>query len=503
MPDIPNTNDWMTNTAVLLSSRSRELRAVDAALQEYWNTPAGAARQPKRKALGNALAAWIGSKGPNWRESSRNRPPRRIVAQLYDALNTSMFNEKDLEAFEFQDEQRRRRLRTIFQGKEIVWKALNAGQEVKAAHQELKGIASGGAWKPAAGQIEAAKAQAASAAKDRTDYANGKWQLTRDVAGPGLSAGLGIASIQTGNLNWPAQKTFGLGGINSSPRDFQQMLRDLCGGTGSIADINAQFLQTVGVDVQQIAADVTPIVSNVFSGARVLLAWGKVCLAEYRRRQAAKHAEFIVPGGDITEAFKALQVLLDRSVWAETTQAGLQSADFATRTLLSFTDFGAVSSTACGVAFTLAKLLHKLALLGREYAETRDARALLTNPANLSTDLFRSYPLLGCYMLLCSDTSEIINMVRAGRRAKGAVRFGDLAWKQQVEWIKKESLEPVLERAAAFVYSSPFLLRDATTRRGMPVHALYGVGRLDKAQQKISKAALGIEIVALGGRLVA
>ncbi|HTS32238.1 MAG TPA: hypothetical protein VMH81_40495 [Bryobacteraceae bacterium] len=505
MPDIPAYDDWIRHTATLLTARSRELRAVDAALHQYWNTPAGARRQPMRRALSNALANWIGTKGPQWRESTRNKPPRRIVTQLYDALNTSVFNEKDLEAFEFQDQERRKRMRVIFQGKEIVWKALNAAEDVKAAQQELKAsVAGNGLWQPgpkSAKQIADLKSAHTSAAKDRVDYAPGKWQLARDVAGPGLTAGLGSAAIQAGNLNWAAQKSFGLGGVSASPVAFHQMLQDLSGGC-STADIG-RLLLTAGVDVQQLAADVTPIVSNIFSGAKVLVAWGKVCLAEYRRRQAARQSDFILPGGDIAEAFKALQTLLSRAVATEGVQAGLQSADFATRTVLSFTDFGAVSSTACGVAFTLAKLLHKLALLGREYAETRDARRLLANPANLGTSLFTSYPLLGCYMLLCSDTSDTVNMVRAEGMRKNAVRFGDLAWRQQVEWIKKDGLDGVLERAAALVYSSPFLVRDAVTKRAMPVHALYGVSGLDKLQQKVSKVGFAANVVSLGGRLIA
>ena len=507
MPEIPSYDDWLRNTAVLLSARSRELRAVDSALQEYWKTPAGAARQPKRSALANALSNWIGTKGPNWRDSSRNKPPRRIVAQLYDALNTSMFNERDLEAFEFQDQERRKRIRAIFQGKEIVWKAFSAAKEVKAAHLELKaGISSNGAWKPgpqAAQQINAAKAMQKSTAQDRVDYVNGKWQFARDVAGSGLQAGLGLASIQTGKLNWAPQMNFGLNGASASPHDFQAMVRDLSGGAGSISDLNWQFLQAVGLDMQQLAVDVTPIVSNIFSGTKVLVAWGKVCLAEYRRRHVAQQRDFIAPGGDVADAFHGLQELLDRSIWTEGIQAGLQSADFATRTVLSFTDLGAVSSAACGVAFTLAKLLHKLALLGREYAETKEARRLLANPANYGAPLFTAYPLLGCHMLLCSDTSEIINMVRAEKMRKNAVRFGDLAWRHQVEWIKKASLDPVLERAAALVHASPFLVRDAVTKKGMPVRAMYGVGRLDKLQQKVSKAGFGAQVVNLGGRLIA
>jgi hypothetical protein len=503
MPSIPGYNDWMRSTATLFTPRSTELKNIDTALEEYWRGFTVEERNAKSRLLTRALTEWIGTKGPNWRKSDRNKGPRFIVEELYNALNARVLTQADLDAFDYQDEQRRKRLLAVFADKEIVWKGMHTAHQLKAANEEFKKNVLG-AWQPnqkSVNQIRDARTRMTNAAKDRNDYKPGKWQMGRDVGGSLMSAGAGIASIQTGNLNWPAQRSFGLGGIASSTRDFHTMLQDLCGGANP-SEISWHFMQTLGLDVQKLAADVTPIVSNVFSGTKVLLAWGKVCLAEYRMRQVAKKSDFFVPEGDVSVAFKALQELLDRVTWSEGVQAGLQTADFATRTILSFTDGGAVSSTAVGVASTIAQLLHRLALFGREYAETRAARKLLDDRNNLDTRLFSTYPLLGCYMLLCSDTSEIVNMVRHARKGNNAVRFGDLAWQNEIEWVKKQGLDPVLERAAALVQSSPFLLRDRWTKQGMPVHAAYGVGGLDKMSQKLSKVAFAVDAVNLGGQFV-
>src|SRR5271165_834649 len=503
MAQIPSYNDWMTDTATLFTPRSSELKAIDGALQNYWKTFTIEDRQAKSRALSHALAKWIGTKGPNWRTSDRNKAPRNIVEELYGALNERMLTQADIDAFKYQDQERRKRIFTIFAGKEIVWKGIHTAHQLKAAHGEFQKSAQG-VWQPnqkSADQIRDVRAQLASSGQDRADYRPGKWQMGRDAGGSLLSAGSGIASLQNGNLNWAAKKTVGLGGIGGSTRDFHQMLQDLCGGANP-ADISWHFLQTLGLDVQKLATDVTPIVSNVFSGTKVLLAWGKVCLADYRMRQVAKKSEFLVPEGDIPVSVKALQEFLDRVRWSEGVQAGLQTADFSTRTILSFTDGGAVSSAAVGVAFTLAQLMHKLALFGREYAETRAARELLDDPDNMDARLFASYPLLGCYMLLCSDTSDIVNLIRYERMRNNSVRFGDLAWQNEIEWVKKDGLDPVLERAAALVHSSPFLLRDRWTKVAMPVHAAYGVGGLDKLQQKLSKVAFAANAASLVGQLV-
>lgn len=501
MPDIPSYNDWMKHTALgIMSPRSTQLKAVDTALRDYWNTPAGAGRRPKRRALGDALANWIGTKGPNWRTTSqRNKLPEGIVGKLYDALNTYYIDEDDVKAFAAQDEMRRKRLRDLFCGKEIVWKALNPAKDAKEVYAELKRGRT-----PSKDVADIKKGLAKETAR-RATYEPGKWTLARDVSSPVIEAGLGIDAIKKGMLNkgtldsLAAQK-FGLVGAAQAHDAFHGMLHDLWGGMATPSEISWHLMGTLGVDAKTLAADVTPIVSNVLSGVKVLIAWGKVGMATYRRYKVNCQTGFIMPGGDIMEGFKALQVVLDRVVTSETTQAGLQTADLATRTVLSFADLGAASSTAVGVAFTLAKLLHKLYLLGREFAETRDARKLLANPDNLDTRLFAVYPLLGCYMLLGSDTSELINMVRAETMRKGAIRFGDLAWKEQAKWVKDYSLDPVLERAADLVYSSPFFLRDAVTKRGMPVHALYGVGGFDRLGQKFSKAGTYIDIMGAGLR---
>lgn len=507
MPDIPSYNDWIRDTALgVMSPRSGELKAVDNALRDYWNTPVGGGRQPKRNALSAALANWIGTKGPEWRKNERNRPPVRMVERLYDALNTTMYTRADLDAFEFQDEARRKKIETLFRGKEIVWKVTNPAKEVKQTHKDLMaGMGPNGkkwAMDPdSAKNLAAIRKQQQTQSNNRVTYDNGRGNFVRGIADAGFDSGFGIASIETGQLNWAGEQRFGLGGVASTPGDFHTMLHDMAGGTASSSDINWHLMQTLGMSAHQLAADVTPIVSNVCSGVKVLIAWGKVCLAAYRQYKIDTHSSFVMPGGDVAEGFKGMQKLLDRKVWAETREAGLQTADFATRTVLTFTDGGAVSSTAVGVAFTLAKFLHRLGMLLREYAETRDARKLLAKPGNLDSSLFSAYPLLGCYMLLCSDTDEIINMVRTEQMRKGAIKFGDPAWRQQVEWVKRDHLDPVLERAAELVYFSPFRVRDSVTRLGMPVHALHNVGGLTRAAQKLSKASFGVDFLRLGNRL--
>jgi hypothetical protein len=504
-PEIPSYIDWMAHTALgIFRVRGEHLRGVDNALKDYWNTAEGR-REQKVKALSNALANWIHAKGPNWRKEDRNKPPERIVEALYNALNVhAKLTEKELAALKYMDDDRRQRLGQLFRGKEIVWKALNPAKDAKQAYTELmQGVSSKGPWAPsqdAVRDIKKIKERQAKEASLRVTHEVGKWTLARDLASPVIESGLGIDSITRGTLSSVASSNFGLSGLGQAPQAFHGMLHDLWGGMADPKEISGHLLSTIGVDATKLAGDIIPIVSNVFSGINVLIAWGKVGLAKYREYKINCQTGFIMPEGDIIEAFKALERLLARKVTSETIQAGVITTDFALRTALSFADLGAASSTAVGVASTLAKLLHKLYLLGREYGETRDARKLLERPDNLDSHLFAAYPLLGCYMLLGSNTSDLVNMVTWEAMREGAIRFGDLAWMEQVEWVKKNSIDVVLERAAELVYFSPFLVRDATTKQRMPVHALYGVGGFDKLGHKLSKANAIVDILRLGAR---
>ena len=253
-------------------------------------------------------------------------------------------------------------------------------------------------------------------------------------------------------------------------------------------------MQTIGADIGKIGDSVIPIVSNITSGAKLLVAWGKVGLAKYREYDTAKHGAYVAKG-DMEAAFKSLELLLERKVTSETLQAGIQTADFTARTAMSFVDFGAVSGTMIGVISSLSKLVHKLYLLGREYSETRSARVLLGNPAELDYTLFEAYPMLGCYMLLCSDLSEIIALSRTEAITAG-VPFGGQGWMDDVEYLKRHHIDPILERASEFVYKSPFLVPN------MPLHALYKPNVVDKAGTKYSQFQFLMNAAKVGHKVV-
>src|SRR6185295_16932665 len=108
---------------------------------------------------------------------------------------------------------------------------------------------------------------------------------------------------------------------------------------------------------------------------------------------------------------------------------------FATRSLLALADGGTVTGPVVGAAEALAKLTYWIYQLSGQYKETRKANKLLQVPDNLDFKLFDAYPLLGCHMLACATLSDIMNMTM--------VQFGAYGWQDDVEFIKKNHIDPV------------------------------------------------------------
>jgi hypothetical protein len=498
---IPAYDDWMKITALgVLKPRSSALKEIDSAIKEYWKQTAPASRRKGMSGIRLALENWIREKGPNWRNSERNKAPHRIVSELYRTVTERpAFTPDELAAFRWQDDQRRLRLGQIFAGKEIVWRAFNNTKDTQAALAAARLAAKGGIPKTHQSDVEAIKKfkdEQNALIQDRKDYGKGPGNAMRQIFNKGAEQGLGIGGlVQKGIGQNGREHNFGVSGTRETSVAFQQLVRNLFGGKVSLPNINTHLLKTLGTDVGGLSDTVMPIVSNITSGVKLVVAWGTVALSKYREYETGKLGCVISRGGDMEAAFKALQVLLDRKVTSDTIQASIQTADFATRTAMSFVDFGAVSGAAVGVVSSLSKLVHKLYLMGREYSETHDARILLSSPANLDDTLFEVYPLLGCYMLLCSDLSELLAMSRA-ESIQGGVPFGADGWMDDVEYLKKHHVDPVLTRATEFVHASLFKMPN------MPLHALYQPGGLDKLQQKISKGMLAANVGQIGQRAI-
>jgi len=254
---IPSYEDWMTHTKLgVTRPRSLALRGVDNALADYHKGPNG----KKASALRRALQSWIKEKGTSWRNNDRNRPPRRIITQLYDALNEMPdFSVEEVAALQFQEEERRKRLQLIFQNKKVVWKHGNAGLEARAASQALRQMDLSGRSNTGRREvhdqeaIEKSRKAAAQRVKERETYQPGQWTQGRDLFNAGVDIGLGVESVVSEGLVRPGiEAGFGTAGAAAGEQAFGEMLRGLFGGGVAVGEIESHLIRTAGLSTREI-----------------------------------------------------------------------------------------------------------------------------------------------------------------------------------------------------------------------------------------------------------
>jgi hypothetical protein len=94
-----------------------------------------------------------------------------------------------------------------------------------------------------------------------------------------------------------------------------------------------------------------------------------------------------------------------------------------------------------------------------ESAFTFNAR--LGDPGGLNLTVFKECPILGCYIIVCSDTSNVLNFFVAD--------IGLPGWMDRVEDMKKHSLDRLIKDANKFIVSSRLHLAHAPTNKGIAV----------------------------------
>ena len=115
--------------------------------------------------------------------------------------------------------------------------------------------------------------------QDRKDYGKGPGNAMRQVFNKGAEQGLGIGGlVQKGIGQTGREHNFGVSGTRETSGAFQQLVRNLFGGKVSLPNINTHLLKTLGTDVGGLSDTVMPIVSNITSGIKLVVAWGTVAL---------------------------------------------------------------------------------------------------------------------------------------------------------------------------------------------------------------------------------
>ena len=96
--------------------------------------------------------------------------------------------------------------------------------------------------------------------------------------------------------------------------------------------------------------------------------------------------------------------------------------------------------------------------------EMRAGNAILASNQPIGISVFSECPILGCYLLTCSDTSSVANLFVAD--------IGLPGWMDKVELLKKQKMDPLLKIATAAINASRLQLENLSQNKG--THATPG-----------------------------
>jgi hypothetical protein len=429
---------WMSDTAAFGRVRSKELKEIDAALLAYRQAEknSNGSILAEKQRVQKALEAWKKSKG-DWKNSIRNK--NKAVELLSNELGAMigfaggmnsrgelMVTGDEARAMKIVADAIRGNTRLMFQGKKLTVKGSKAAADINDVRSALMDFKSKG-----------------------TTIVN----TARGVAAP------------------PPKL------LGDQVRD---LLVQLFGGDAQAAQ------EALGPTFMDFLNAATPFLGAISSGIKAVGKWKDLAKNLYQQAQMSQASNSFAPG-DPAAAFDAILRIMDRQATEYGVAASIYTVSSASKFATTAFDAGALSGPLLGAAESLAITIQKIYLFARDWKEMKAANAILaTGPYDLT--LFKTYPLLGCYLIANSDTSAIINMAVGD--------YGRAGWKLEVEIMVKKA-QPVFAKAREVISGSRFEIASMAQMKGQVIDRTTTTGRIegavkdisDKVKQKVGLAA--------------
>jgi hypothetical protein len=227
-----------------------------------------------------------------------------------------------------------------------------------------------------------------------------------------------------------------------------------CSGVDGVQDIVGVVTSEV---TQQLIAEVMPFVGVAVSGVKLASATKTVEQDGYNLYKSDEYAKGFARGDPIAAA-EAIQVIIKRDLGRHSVQLAQQATVTGAKIAGLFGDLGTATNAGIALANAIASLGLELVALGLEIKDMRAGNRRLATPATVDITVFEECPILGCYLLTCSDTSTVANMFVAD--------IGLPGWMDKVEKLKKTQMDPLLKIAAKNIQASRLQLEGLQSNKG-------------------------------------
>jgi len=361
----------------LTKPRSSKLKKVDLALEQY-----DLLRTKKQVSfLIREFNTWKLSKGVEWEESKRNH--KNMVTDMETMLNKNLILLSPMDAIL---EEQRALLHNLFRERKLHSRSLFGLKNKKKGEVvfKLKRISDG-----------------ASAAKDAI-----KGSSSSDEGGM-KAAVLSLVSELFNNA----------GTIGEIQEEIAAEL-----GAGFLADLIAEMLPYAGV---------------VRSGYNLIDNWKKTAKNAYAKHKVNK-VEYVAKAGDPHKAVLAIEQCLERQVNHYLVKAGRSTVSFTAKVTVHATGAGGIGDPIIGAVSAMASLVQLIYEIGRDYQEKKAINKIITSGQVLDHRVFDVCPLLGAYYIVCTNTSDVLDILNED--------IGKEQWLNDVEDLAKK-LETIKKSA--------------------------------------------------------
>jgi hypothetical protein len=206
----------------------------------------------------------------------------------------------------------------------------------------------------------------------------------------------------------------------------------------------------LGKSLISVATIFVPYMSTVLAGKDMVREWVLTATKYHQHFTHKRNIKTNILPGSPQEAANAVNKLIARSGAKHGTRAAINTVKFAVDVGTSYGAPG-VAGPATAAAAAGAKLSQTLFLLGRDYYEMKSANEVLCGGVPFGpAELFSAYPLLGCYLIISADDSDLLFFLLPDMGGAGGM--------DKVEKQKKVTLGPLQKTARHEIGKSRFEL---------------------------------------------
>jgi hypothetical protein len=286
-----------------------------------------------------------------------------------------------------------------------------------------------------------------------------------------LGSGSGGNGTQTSSGGNGASK-FSSAAMSEAKKAAEQFLTN-CADVGGIQDVVEALTENV---VAEIVSEITPYFGIVKSGVKAAQAGKAVATDGYHLYKSKTWRSGFLPG-DPAAAAEAVRDIIKRDIAKHSVDFTRHTASTGLKIAGCFADLGTATTAAVGTANALAGLGLTLYALGLDIKDMKKGNKRLETPNTLDNTVFSESPILGCYLITCSDTSSVANFMVSD--------IGMPGWMDKVEHLKKTQMDPLIKVAKKGIDSSKLQLEGLQSNKGTHMEPSFFAKMKSKAVRRL------------------